>query len=266
MRIRALVLASIAAVSLAGAALAVSPRDSAGDYFIAALLSTPHSSVAVYGESRGRAGRPFMMPNNGAASAVVVGCEQDCDSVTVSLSAAGLPPISVRNAPSNVHVAVLNIPTAYAHSLSNFEVRIELGCSRPEGCYYRWALLDNGSVAPLAQRGMRPAPTDAEWNAAAPPAAALRWVSRPSGDDLRYFYPVQAWNNNRSGSAQLQCIVIADGALRCRAHGETPSGAGFGDAARRLSTLLRVEATDTAGQPTVNRQVVIPVQFSRAAS
>jgi periplasmic protein TonB len=90
-------------------------------------------------------------------------------------------------------------------------------------------------------------------------------VSRPNGDDLRFFYPMQAYANNRSGSAQLQCLVAADGALRCRARNEAPAGAGFGDAARRLSTMLRVEPTDATGQSTANRQVVIPVQFSRTS-
>ncbi len=264
MRLLALVLVSITAALVARGASAESPRDSAGDYFVAAVMSTPHDTVPLTGESRGQAGQAFLLPNNGAASAVVVACEEACSSASIGLSAAGLQPLTASHAVGNPHVAVLNIPPNYARTLSNFEVRISLGCNRPQGCYYRWAILAGGNVPTLAQRGMRPAPTDHEWIAGAPPAGALRWVSRPNGDDLRFFYPIQAWDNNRSGSAQLQCLVAADGALRCRARNETPAGAGFGDAARRLSSMLRVETTDAAGQSTVNRQVVIPVQFARA--
>ena len=50
MRIRILVLASMAAMSLAGAVWAQSARDIAGDYFVAAAISTPHDSVLVAGE------------------------------------------------------------------------------------------------------------------------------------------------------------------------------------------------------------------------
>jgi hypothetical protein len=265
MRIRILVLASMAAMSLAGAVWAQSARDTAGDYFVAAAMSTPHDSVLIAGESRGQAGHAFLLPNNGAASAFVVGCEEACTGVQADLRAAGLGPISASSSSANTHVAVLHIPSNYARTLSNLEVRIVLSCPRPQGCYYRWALLGAGPVPTLAQRGMRAAPTDQEWAAAAPPAGALHWVSRPNGDDLRFFYPMQAYANNRSGSAQLQCLVAADGALRCRARNEAPAGAGFGDAARRLSTMLRVEPTDATGQSTANRQVVIPVQFSRTS-
>ncbi len=66
MRIRILVLASMAAMSLAGAVWAQSARDTAGDYFVAAAMSTPHDSVLVAGESRGQAGHAFLLPNNGA--------------------------------------------------------------------------------------------------------------------------------------------------------------------------------------------------------
>ncbi len=264
MRNLALVLAAIATVSLAGAALAQSPRDSAGDYFLAAVMNTPHDSVLLTGEARGQAGQAFLLPNNGAASAFVVGCEEACSSAHIELRAAGLPPLSASSSAGNPHVAVLRIPSNYARTLSNLEAQIALGCPREQGCYYHWALLSAGDVPTLAQRGMLPAVTDQEWTAGAPPAGALRWVSRPNGDDLRFFYPIQAWSNNRSGSAQLQCLVRPDGALRCRAHDETPAGAGFGDAARRLSTMLRVDASDAAGQSTANRQVVIPVQFARA--
>ena len=264
MRISALVLASIAAATLAGVALAESARDSAGDYFVAAVLNTPHDSVSLVGESRGQAGQAFLLPNNGAANAFVVACEDACNAVQLELRAAGSPTLQASSSSSSPHVAVVRIPRSYARTLSNLEVRIRLGCPRPQGCYYHWALLSNGDVPTLAQRGMHPEITDREWNGGAPPAGALRWVSRPNGDDLRFFYPIQAWNNNRSGSAQLQCLVMANGALRCRAHNETPRGAGFGESARRLSTLLRVETTDSAGQSTTNRQVVIPVQFARA--
>src|SRR4029079_17578924 len=112
-----------------------------------------------------------------------------------------LGPITASSSASNTHVAVVRIPPNYAHTLSNLEVRILLNCPRAQGCYYRWALLGAGPVPTLAQRGLRTQPTDREWNAGAPPAGALHWASRPNGDDLRFFYPITAYTNNRSGSA-----------------------------------------------------------------
>jgi hypothetical protein len=195
---------------------------------------------------------------------LVAGCEEACTSVQIEVRAAGMPPIRAASSADNPHVAVLHIPLQYARTLSNYEARIAISCPRREGCYYAWALLGAGAVPTLAQRGMRPEPTEAQWSAGVPPAGALHWLSRPNGDDLRFFYPIQAWNTGRAGSARLQCLVVADGNLRCRARNETPASAGFGQAARRLSTLLRVDAMDAAGQPTLNRRVEIPVQFSRA--
>lgn len=264
MRIRAFIVVSAVVASLAGAAFAISPRDSAGDFFVAAALNAPHDRVLVVQESRGHGGQPILIPNDGSASALVAGCEEACTSVQIEVRAAGLPPLRAANSSENPHAATLRIPAQYARTLSNYETRIAIGCSRSDGCYYRWALLGSGGVPTLAQRGMRPEPTEAQWNAGVAPTGALHWLSRPNGDDLRFFYPIQAWNSGRAGSARLQCLVAADGGLRCRARNETPAGASFGQAARRLSTLLRVDATDAAGQPTLNRRVEIPVQFSRA--
>jgi hypothetical protein len=264
MRLRAFFVVSAVGASLAGAAFAVSPRDSAGDFFVAAAMNTPHDRVVTVQENRGHGGQPILMPNDGSASALVVGCEEACSSVQIELRAAGMPALRAASSGDNPHAAVLRIPPQYARTLSNYETRIAIACPRSEGCYYRWALLGSGALPTLAQRGMRSEPTEAQWNAGAPSAGALHWLSRPNGDDLRFFYPIQAWNNGRAGSARLQCLVVADGGLRCRARNETPAGAGFGQAARRLSTLLRVDATDAAGQPTLNRRVEIPVQFSRA--
>ena len=267
MGIRAFVV-FVSGVALAGAAFATGARDSAGDAFFGALLSTPHDAVLTHGEFRGQGGRPFMIANPGTASAFVIGCEEACTSVRVELHAAALRPLVGESTPDHRRSVVLALPSQYARSLSNFEIRITLGCRREGGCNYDWALLGAGSYPTPAQRGMRAAPSDAEWNASAPadgapPAAALNWLARPTGDDLRFFYPVPAWNSNRSGSARLQCLALADGGLRCRVRDETPAGAGFGEAALGLSTLLRIAAVDAAGQPTLNRRVEIPVQFSR---
>lgn len=263
MRIRAFVAAAVIAVSLAGGAFAVSPRDSAGDFFVAAAMNTPHDRIVILQESRGQGGLPILIPNDGSAGAVVAGCEAGCTSVQIEVRAAGKPPLRAMSSTANPHAAVVQIPPDYARTLSNFETRIVIGCAQSEGCYYRWALLSSGTVPTLAQRGMRPEPTEAQWTAGVPAAGALHWLSRPNGDDLRFYYPVQAWNAGRAGSARLQCLVAAEGWLRCRARNETPAGAGFGQAARRLSALLRVDATDAAGQPTLNRRVEIPVQFTR---
>lgn len=264
MRIRALLAIATFTASLSGAAFAISSRDSAGDYFVAAIMTEPHDRITAGQENRGHGGSPMLLLNDGSAGAVVVGCEASCTSVQIEVRAAGAPTLRTSSTAENPHAAVLRIPAAYARTLSNYEVRIVVGCGRDEGCYYRWALVSNGLVPTLAQRGMLSEPTEAQWTAGVAPAAALHWLSRPSGDDLRFFYPVEAWDAGRAGSVRLQCLVVADGHLRCRARDETPTSGGFGQAARRLSTLLRVDATDAAGQPTLNRRVEIPVQFSRA--
>jgi hypothetical protein len=258
------VIAALLPLTAVAFATSPTPRQVAGDHFYSAVLNTPHHERdLVSGESHGQAGQPFMVANDGSATAFVVGCDDYCTAVRIELRAAGLPPIVGASTMERPWSATLNIPERYARSLSNFEVQISLDCQQRLGCYYRWGLLGGNDVPSLAARGLPPAPTDAELSAATAPAGALHWLSRPSGDDLRFFYPIEAWSNNRAGSAQLQCLVAADGALRCQAQHETPAGAGFGDAARRLSSLLRVDATDAAGQPTANRHVTIPVQFAR---
>src|SRR6185295_3644183 len=103
MRVPAWLVLSAFAASLSGVAFAISPRDSAGDYFISAALSAPHDRVLVLQESRGHGGEPILIPNDGSASAVVAGCEDACNSVQIEVRAAGLPTLRATSSPDNPH-------------------------------------------------------------------------------------------------------------------------------------------------------------------
>lgn len=86
--------------------------------------------------------------------------------------------------------------------------------------------------------------------AVAPPRAedtvseGAQWEARPSQADFERLGPPAAVAGRVSGRATLDCALTAAGRLRdCQVKNETPAGAGFGEAAVRLSPLYRLERT-----------------------
>jgi hypothetical protein len=251
-------------LALAPAASAQSAREYVNDRFAEGLMQAQHNAVIEGATSQGAASTPFMVANPGNASALIVACESRCSSVAARIRAAGMPELRARNSDRQPHLLILEIPRTYTRSLSNFEISLDLGCRLEAGCLHRWALVSRGLAMPLSQRGVRTMPTPAEL-AQATQASNLDWVQRPDGEALRFFYPVRAWRNNISGSARLDCLIAAGGVLRCRARSEAPAQEGFGDAALKLATMLRVAERNEAGETLVGQRVSVPIQFQPGA-
>jgi protein TonB len=111
-----------------------------------------------------------------------------------------------------------------------------------------------------------PAPAAAIFAPTPPPAPALivrpDWLQRPSGAQLTQLYPRRALEREQTGRAVIACTVTAAGRLRgCTVADETPAGAGFGDAALKLSRYFQMRPMTEDGRPVDGGQVRIPVSF-----
>jgi len=91
-----------------------------------------------------------------------------------------------------------------------------------------------------------------------------RWLEQPSARDFERHYPRDAAARGLEGRALLECSVLRDGRLNCSLVSEEPAGAGFGDAALRLSSSFRAAPTTVDGVATVGRRVRIPLLFRLA--
>lgn len=103
------------------------------------------------------------------------------------------------------------------------------------------------------------APSPAEI-AAASLLEGATFTQRPTGSDFVQFYPATALARGLSGAATLECLVNADGGLRCRVIEETPADAGFGLAALAVAQKFRVAPT-AAGASNAGRKLRIPIRF-----
>jgi hypothetical protein len=260
--LRLALVAAIAALAFApGVAHATRAEDEAADRFAEGILSSPHEAIPYSATAEGSG--QFMLPNPGNLTALVVGCEENCRALRVQIRAAGLAPISVRAREDDPALLVVQLPDAYRRSLSNFEVTITATCeSFDDHCVNRWGALARG-----AARTNTSALSADEWNRAGEAVALsnVRWRQRPNAEDLRFYYPTDAWRTSTPGSARLECVVAGGGALRCRAASEDPAHRGFGESARRLATLLVAEETGEDGASIVGKRVVVPIRFEPAS-
>jgi hypothetical protein len=87
-----------------------------------------------------------------------------------------------------------------------------------------------------------------------------RWIARPSAQSFERYYPLIAVDAALEGRTVLDCLVNADGSLRCLVAEETPTGAGFGDAALHIAQDFRV-LRDEAGASAVGKRVRVPITF-----
>lgn len=77
------------------------------------------------------------------------------------------------------------------------------------------------------------------------------------------YYPEQARRGRLSGGAVVECRAEADGRLSsCRAVAETPQGAGFGEAAVRMASALRLQPNDADGRPVAGRRYRTTIRFA----
>jgi protein TonB len=90
------------------------------------------------------------------------------------------------------------------------------------------------------------------------------WLQRPSSSDLTSLFPAQAAGRNISGSALLDCAVLATGRLSCGIASETPSGYGFGRAAMAVAKKFQASAKAQDGRDALGKRTRVPIRFQLA--
>lgn len=86
------------------------------------------------------------------------------------------------------------------------------------------------------------------------------WVRRPASLDR--YYPRRAREVGMEGVVQLDCLVSAEGALRCVVEAESPANWGFGDAALRMARDHQMVPAARGGAAVEGRyQMRIPFQL-----
>lgn len=249
-------IAALVALALAPTSAMAGSDDEAHYRFIEGASAIQFDALLAGGTTdRGTA--QFMLANSGNLRAIVVGCDDVCRGIRIEIRAAGLAPIAMRSNSQTPRTGIFEVPDAYRRSFSNLEIDIIIDCPQERRCVYRWGALARGPA--VTPRHL----SSGEWTRAgeAVTGGQIQWRQRPTAEDLRFYYPVDAWRTNLSGAATLECVVQAGGALVCRVSEETPARQGFGEAARRLSNLLRLETASADGASLVGRRIVVPIRF-----
>jgi periplasmic protein TonB len=83
------------------------------------------------------------------------------------------------------------------------------------------------------------------------------WVRPPTREEMTKAYPPQALG--ASGSAILDCIVEVDGLLDKCSVQEKPAGLGFGEAALKISKVMRMQPQLYDGEPRGGASVRLPL-------
>jgi TonB family protein len=125
-----------------------------------------------------------------------------------------------------------------------------------EGCL----VLLHYELDPFAPTPVRAdAPTRAELDAAST-MPGVPWLEQPDGQKIYAHYPRIALASGIEGRVQLDCLIAANGRLRCAVVSEEPLGLGFGAAALSVADEFRA-AEQVDGAPTIGRRVRRSIAF-----
>jgi TonB family protein len=87
------------------------------------------------------------------------------------------------------------------------------------------------------------------------------WLRKPSAEDMKAAWPVEAARSGKPGKVVLRCEVDPQGLLqKCAVLSETPPGLGFGGAALMIAPSFKMKPRLENGQP-VRGVVTIPIAF-----
>ncbi|OQW58134.1 MAG: hypothetical protein A4S17_12035 [Proteobacteria bacterium HN_bin10] len=139
----------------------------------------------------------------------------------------------------------------------------------------KWALVAVCSALALAGCATAPAPPEVQaahfgpvLPAPSPEALAnaqliegLRWLSRPDANNYIMAYPRDAWFAEAESTVSLSCIIQTDGRFACAAAPDKWPQFDFEQAARNLSTLLRVAPHSFSGEATAGRRFDLRIVF-----
>lgn len=103
----------------------------------------------------------------------------------------------------------------------------------------------------------------ASWSARFDLISRPRWLTKPSGDDLRKLFPRTALRNGISGRATMVCVVTVEGRMgNCRTDSETPEGMGFGEATLKLAPRFRMTTMTDDCVGVDGATIIIPVAWT----
>lgn len=89
----------------------------------------------------------------------------------------------------------------------------------------------------------------------------LVWVQSFTDEDYRRAFPRRAARRGQAGMADLRCVVVEAGALRCVVDNEQPAGWRFGDASLELAERMRAAEFLDDGTPSLGLVVTVPFVF-----
>jgi TonB family protein len=109
------------------------------------------------------------------------------------------------------------------------------------------------------QRQLQDNETHSDESAPANPVA----LKTPTNADLLAAYPPDALAKKISGTGTIHCTIDKTGALTaCKVTAESPSKAGFGDAALKMSKAFQFSPKASNGSDIVGKALTIPLKFT----